>query len=125
MANKCPTFSQSGIERSNPQGEARGGEPASRNQKCKLVSASLHKVKAGNLPRRTKPAVASEAAWKRVGKKGKASGIDGVKAEDILAEENGVKKFLTNLHEELKTKSYHPSPVKRVYSRKPTAANGP
>ena len=55
-----------------------------------------------------------EAAWKHVGKKGKASGVDGVKAEDILAEPNGVEKFLTDLHEELKTKSYHPSPVKRV-----------
>ena len=49
-----------------------------------------------------------------VGKKGKASGIDGVRAEDILAEENGVEKFLAALHEELKTKSYRPSPVKRV-----------
>jgi RNA-directed DNA polymerase len=47
-----------------------------------------------------------KAAWKRVGKKGKASGIDGVRAEDILAEENGVEKFLAGLHEELKTKSY-------------------
>ena len=56
-----------------------------------------------------------EAAWKHVGKKGKASGIDGVKAEDILAEENGVKQFLAALQEELKTKSYRPSPVKRVY----------
>ena len=56
-----------------------------------------------------------EAAWKHVGKKGKASGIDGVRAEDILAGENGVGKFLAALHEELKTKSYRPSPVKRVY----------
>ena len=56
-----------------------------------------------------------EAAWKHVGKKGKASGIDGVRAEDILAEENGVEKFLAALHAELKTKSYRPSPVKRVY----------
>ncbi len=55
-----------------------------------------------------------EAAWKHVGKKGKAPGIDGVRAEDILAEENGVGKFLSNLHGELKTKSYRPSPVKRV-----------
>ena len=30
-----------------------------------------------------------EAAWKHVGKKGKAAGIDGVRAEDILAEANG------------------------------------
>ncbi len=56
-----------------------------------------------------------EAAWKHVGKKGKAPGIDGVRAEDILAEENGVEKCLAVLHEELKSKSYHSSPVKRVY----------
>ena len=56
-----------------------------------------------------------EAAWKHVGKKDKAAGIDGVRAEDILAEENGVEKFLAVLQEELKTKSYRPSPVKRVY----------
>lgn len=66
-----------------------------------------------------------EAAWKHVGKKGKASGIDGVKAEDILAEENGVEKFLAALHEELKTKSYRPSPVKRVYIPKADGSKRP
>lgn len=66
-----------------------------------------------------------EAAWRHVGKKGKASGIDGVRAEDILAEENGVEKFLTNLHEELKTKSYHPSPVKRVMIPKADGSKRP
>ena len=30
-----------------------------------------------------------ETAWKHVGKQGKAAGIDGVRAEDILAEANG------------------------------------
>jgi RNA-directed DNA polymerase len=66
-----------------------------------------------------------EAAWKHVGKKGKAAGIDGVKAEDILAEENGVEKFLAALHEELKTKSYRPSPVKRVYIPKADGSKRP
>jgi len=56
-----------------------------------------------------------EAAWKHVGKKGKAAGIDGVRAEDILAKEGGVKEFLVSLQEELRSKSYRPSPVKRVY----------
>jgi RNA-directed DNA polymerase len=56
-----------------------------------------------------------EAAWKHVGKRKKAAGIDGVKAEDILKEENGVEKFLADIQEELKAKSYRPSPVKRVY----------
>lgn len=56
-----------------------------------------------------------ETAWKHVGKRGKACGIDGVRAEDILDKEGGVETFLTRLHEELKSKSYQPSPIKRVY----------
>jgi RNA-directed DNA polymerase len=56
-----------------------------------------------------------EAAWKHVGKKGKAAGIDGVRAEDILAEEGGAEKFVAAIQEELRSKSYHPGPVKRVY----------
>jgi hypothetical protein len=56
-----------------------------------------------------------EAAWKHVGKRNKACGIDGVRAEDILDQEGGVEAFLASIHEELKSKSYTPSPVKRVY----------
>jgi len=56
-----------------------------------------------------------EAAWKHVGKRGKACGIDGVRAQDILERENGEENFLTDIHEELKGKTYQPSPVKRVY----------
>lgn len=61
MSKKCPTCSQTGAERSNPQGEARRGEPASRNA-IELDSASLHKVGAANLPDWTKPAIVGEAA---------------------------------------------------------------
>ena len=61
MSNKCPTCSQTGVERSNPQDEARCGEPASRNA-IELDSASLHKVGAANLPDWTKPAIIGEAA---------------------------------------------------------------
>ena len=56
-----------------------------------------------------------EAAWKHVGKRKKAPGIDGVKAEDILAKENGVEEFLAGIHEELRAKTYRASPVKRVH----------
>ena len=59
-----------------------------------------------------------EVAWKHVGKTGKAIRIDGVKAEDILAEKNGVEKFLTIFQQEFKTKSYYSSPVKHVYISK-------
>ena len=53
-----------------------------------------------------------EAACKHVGKKGKASGIDGVRAEDILAEENGVEKFLAVLHEDTQNQKLPPQPGK-------------
>jgi RNA-directed DNA polymerase len=66
-----------------------------------------------------------EAAWKHVGKKGKASGIDGVRAEDILAEEDGVGKFLSEIHDELKSKRYRPSPVKRVLIPKADGSKRP
>ncbi len=56
-----------------------------------------------------------EAAFKHVGKRGKAAGVDGVKAEDILDEEGGVKRFLEKIHEELISKTYRASPVKRVF----------
>jgi len=56
-----------------------------------------------------------EAAFKHVGKRGKAAGVDGVKAEDILDEEGGVKRFLETIHEELISKTYRASPVKRVF----------
>jgi RNA-directed DNA polymerase len=56
-----------------------------------------------------------EAAWKHVGKRGKAAGIDEVRAEDILDKEGGVETFLTVIQEELMQKTYRPSAVKRVY----------
>ncbi len=56
-----------------------------------------------------------EAAWKQVGKRGKAAGIDGVKAEDLLDREGAVEAFLDRTHEELRTKEYRASPVLRVY----------
>ena len=61
MSNKCPTCSQAGAERSHPQGEARCGEPASRNA-SELDSASLHYMGAANLPEMAKPATVGEAA---------------------------------------------------------------
>lgn len=56
-----------------------------------------------------------EAAWKQVGKLGKASGIDGVSSEQIREPEGGVEAFLSGIELELKGKSYQASPVKRVH----------
>lgn len=62
-----------------------------------------------------------EAAWKAVGKKGKAAGVDGLRAEDVLGEPGGVARFLGEIQQELRTKSYRCSAVRRVHIPK---ANG-
>lgn len=66
-----------------------------------------------------------EAAWKHVGKRRKAAGIDGVRAEDILEQEHGVQNFLQQIQDELRQKSYRPSPVRRVYIEKPDGGQRP
>ena len=64
MSKKCPTCSQTGAERSDPQGEARCGEPASRNEN-ELDSASIRNMGAANLPEMAKPATVGEATLER------------------------------------------------------------
>ena len=66
-----------------------------------------------------------EAAGKQVGKRKKAAGIDGVRAEDILDKENGEEEFLAQIHEELKARTYRAIPVKRVYIPKADGTKRP
>jgi len=63
MLIECPTCSQTGAERSNPQSEVLRGEPASRNA-SELDSASLHnKMGAANLSEMLKPATVGEVTF--------------------------------------------------------------
>jgi hypothetical protein len=58
----CTASSQCGGERSNPQTEARNGEPASRND-SELDSASLHQMRVAMLPNVLKPVAGGEETF--------------------------------------------------------------
>lgn len=62
-----------------------------------------------------------ESAWELVRRNNGSAGVDGVRICDIVRDPEGANKLINGLELELKTKTYRPGPVRRVYIPK---ANG-
>jgi RNA-directed DNA polymerase len=65
------------------------------------------------------------AAWEKVKVNGGAAGLDGVSIEAIEKAAAGAERLVDQLHQELRTKTYKPKAVRRVYIDKPDGRKRP
>ena len=54
-------------------------------------------------------------AWKKVKRNGGSAGIDGLSIKSVEQSPEGIRGFLKEIQEELRSKTYYPKPVKRVF----------
>jgi RNA-directed DNA polymerase len=65
------------------------------------------------------------AAWTQVRANRGVAGPDGITIDQIVVQEGGFERLVEQLHEELRTKTYRPGPVRRVYVPKPDGRERP
>lgn len=65
------------------------------------------------------------AAWEQVRANAGAPGVDGEAIDQIVNSEEGPQRLIVELHDQLRTKTYAPQPVRRVYIPKPNGKQRP
>ncbi len=122
--DKSPTTEQPGACDRDPRAGKRAALPAkltSLRQKLGQKAKQEPKFRCYALYDRIYRRDVVWAAWQQVQANGGSAGVDGVSIEQIEATEDGAQQLVETLHEELRTKTYRPRAVRRVYIPK---ANG-